>query len=202
MKKQVVFIHGGEAYSQYDAFLEHLRTCEIDPLAKPSSRWHKNLSEDLGSDFEVFSPRMPNTENAKYLEWKLWFERFIPLLKDGVVLIGHSLGGYFLVKYLLEEQFPVSIKALYLVATPFEPDTNGLEDGGDFHFEHGNVPKLAQMAQNIVIVHSADDFVVSVDHAYHYKEALPEAKFLLFQDRLHFWQESFPELITDIQSHF
>ncbi len=199
--QQVIFIHGGEAFSDYGVFLEYLKNETIDPYEKPSKRWHKALPEDLGDTYEVFLPQMPNAENAHYAEWKIWFEKYIPVLRDGVILIGHSQGGYFLVKYLTENGFPVSIKALYLVAAPFEADTfEGGEDGGDFAFDTSRVPELQNMAENIGIFHSKDDFVVPYAHALKYGEALPQAKLRLFEDRVHFWQESFPELIADIKA--
>lgn len=199
MKKQVVFIHGGEAFSDYSVFLESLQQQSVDPYAKPSKRWHHNLQESLGEAYEVFRPSMPNSENAKYIEWKIWFEKYIPFLHDGVVLIGHSQGGYFLVKYLIENTFPVTIQGLYLAAAPFEPDDFGGEDGGDFNFDTKLVPLLSQKAQNIAILHSNDDPVVPVAHAYKYKEALHSAKVVILEDKLHFWQEEFEELIEEIR---
>lgn len=200
MKKQVVFIHGGEAFSDYSVFLERLKEETIDPYAKPAKRWHRALQEDLGDEFEVFTPSMPNSENAKYIEWKIWFEKYLPFLHDGAILIGHSQGGYFLVKYLIENTVPVSIKALYLVAAPFEPDDFGGEDGGDFNFDTTKVGELEHKADRIVIFHSKDDFVVPYSHALKFKEKLPKAELMLMEDRVHFWQESFPELIESVKN--
>jgi predicted alpha/beta hydrolase family esterase len=200
MKKQVIFIHGGEAFSDYSAFIEYLKSDNIDPYEKPSKRWHQRLQEDLGDEYEVFLPHMPNSQNAKYLEWKIWFEKYIPFLHDDVILIGHSQGGYFLVKYLLENGFPIRIKGLYLVAAPFEPDDFGGEDGGDFNFNTAQVPALEDVSERIVLFHSKDDFVVPFDHALRYKNALPKAELFLLEDRIHFWQEAFPELIEDIKA--
>lgn len=200
MKKQVVFIHGGEAFSNYEMFLKYLREDTIDPYKKPARRWHQALPDDLGDEYEVFLPHMPNAENAHYLEWKIWFEKYIPFLRDGVMLIGHSQGGYFLSKYLIENAFPVAIGALYLVAAAFEPADFGGEDGGDFRFDTAQLPRLQDLVQKIVIFHSNDDFVVPVAHARKYKEALPKAELVIFEDRVHFWQESFPELIAHIKA--
>lgn len=199
MKKQVVFIHGAEAFSNYDTFIEYLKQETIDPFEKRVKRWHQKLEDDLGDEYEVFLPSMPNSENAKYLEWKIWFEKYLPYLHDGVILIGHSQGGYFLAKYLVENPFPVVIKALYLVATPFEPDDFGMEDGGDFNFDTSNVFVLQERAENIILFHSTDDFVVPYAHAQKYKAALPHSTLELLEDRVHFWQEEFPELIEDIK---
>jgi hypothetical protein len=142
---------------------------------------------------------MPNKQNAKYQEWKLWFERHFEFLRDGVILIGHSLGGYFLAKYLSEETMPVKVNALYLLAAPFENDNFGEEDGGDFAFDSKNLPRLAQQVAATNILHSKDDPIVPYDYAQKYKEALPEAELITFEDKGHFVLPKFPEFIALLQ---
>lgn len=66
----------------------------------------EKLQEQLGSDFLVYQPQFPNKQNAQYPEWKLFFEKTIAQLEDGLILIGHSLGASFLVKYLSENKIP------------------------------------------------------------------------------------------------
>jgi hypothetical protein len=38
--------------------------------------WKKWLAEGLSQHYEVMRPDMPNTMNAKYAEWKIWFEKY------------------------------------------------------------------------------------------------------------------------------
>jgi predicted alpha/beta hydrolase family esterase len=163
-------------------------------------RWSSTLRQDLGDAFEVFMPAMPNSQNAKYNEWKLWFERHFEYLDQELVLVGWSLGGYFLVKYLLEEEFPFSIKALVLLAAPFAEEALDGEDGGDFVFASERVSDLQNKLKNIVIMHSTDDFVVPYEHALKYAEALPQAELVTFEDRNHFLVPEFPELLAKIMS--
>jgi uncharacterized protein len=201
-KKQIVFIHGADAFSDYESFLNYLRVDEItDPLGvNPSKRWHQTLREELFDTHEVYKPSMPNKENAKYLEWKIWFERYFQFLRDGVILIGHSQGGYFLAKYLSENKMPVSVQALFLLGAPFEKreDVQG-EDGGDFAFDTVNLSNLIGQVSDVHIWHSEDDFVVPYAHALLYKGALPQAALHTFTDKNHFLIEEFPELIEEIQ---
>ncbi len=199
MNKQVIFIHGGSSYSDYDTFIACLKEESIDPFEVKEKRWHQGLAESLGDEYEVFSPRMPNADNAKYLEWKIWFEKYIQFLHDGVVLIGHSQGGYFLAKYFTENSFPVKIAALVFAAAPFEPDDFGGEDGGDFRFDVLALPKLLKITPKIVFFHSTDDFVVPYTHAQKYKESLPDAELLTFSDKNHFLIPEFPELVAYIK---
>jgi uncharacterized protein len=203
MKQQVFYIHGGSAYSDYDAFLDALRSDiprDLPSLPK-TKRWTDTFREDLGPDFEVFMPTMPNKQNAKYIEWKLWFERHFEYLEGDVVLVGWSQGAYFLAKYLVEEDdLPFSIKALFLLAGPFEPADFGGEDGGDFDFDTDDIHTLEEKVSKIHILHSIDDFVVPYEHALKYQKALPSAELTTFQDKNHFLVEQFPELIEKIKS--
>ncbi|MCF7815802.1 MAG: alpha/beta hydrolase [Candidatus Pacebacteria bacterium] len=202
-KKQIVFIHGGNAYSEYKNFLEWLRVKEIeDPLEEGVfKKWQPTLRTSLSQSYDVYYPAMPNSKNAKYEEWKIWFERHHAFLRDGVTLIGHSLGGYFLAKYLSEEKMPVSVHALYFLAAPFENDDFGGEDGGDFAFDSQNLHRLALQVDGVYIFHSKDDSVVPYTHALKYAEALPGAELVSFEDKNHFLHEKFPEIIEHIQKH-
>ncbi len=199
--KQVLFIHGGSAYTEYDAFLQHLKTSELrNPTSDRPVRWSDTLRLALGHEYEVFTPSMPNKDNAKYEEWKIWFERHFEFLQDTAVLIGWSQGGWFLSKYLIENSTPFTIKALFLVAGPFESEDFGGEDGGDFVFDTTRVGELSGKAKRIFIMHSQDDFVVPYAHALKYKNALTDAELVTFTDRNHFLQPEFPELIRMIAS--
>lgn len=202
-KKQIVFIHGGNSFSQHDAFLEYLRMCEIaDPLDEIIvKKWRMTIRDAFHETHEVYYPSMPNSSNAEYLEWKIWFERYFAFLRDGVVLIGHSLGGMFLAKYLSEEIMPVKVHALYLVAAPFEADhfDHDGEDCHDFVFDPKNLPRLAKQVGETYVFHSTDDPIVPYAHALKYQKALPAAELVSFVDRGHFILEEFPEIIEHIK---
>ena len=93
--------------SQKD-YVRFLETREIS--LEKRIRWHGGyLDKELGRKFEIIRPQMPLAENAKYSDWKIYFERHIPYLKNNIILIGSSLGGIFLAKYLSENKFPKKI---------------------------------------------------------------------------------------------
>lgn len=202
MKKQVLYIHGGDYFGEYSNFIEDLRTKTIrDPRGiEKKSIWVENLREDMGEDFEVFMPQMPNKQNAKYEEWKIWFERYFEFLHDDVVLVGWSLGGMFLAKYLSEEKFPFKIKAVYLLATPSGEfaDESG-NDCASFQFSMKNLVNITRQVEKINIWHSKDDFVVNYEQAVLYKKYLEKADFVSFEDKNHFLIPTFPEFISNIK---
>ena len=145
----------------------------------------------LGRNFEIILPAMPNKNNARYAEWKLWFEKFIPHLRSGVTLIGHSLGGLFLVKYLSEKTFPKKIRAIFLVSPP--------RGEGDFTMPK-NFKKLEKQARKIFLYHSRDDRVVPFSEFEKYRKNLGLAVARGFGRRGHFNQGKFPELVKDIRN--
>lgn len=200
-KQQIFYIHGGSAYSNHGAFLEHLRTATPRdlPWLPPRKKWTDTLRADLGDDFEVFMPTMPNSRNAKYEEWKIWFERHFEYLRDGITLIGWSQGGVFLAKYLSENVTPFSINNLFLLAAPYDYFEIKGEDGGDFYPNISNLASIEQKVGHIVILSSEDDPVVPYEHSVKYSGALPKAELMTFKDKNHFLIEEFPELIEKIK---
>lgn len=202
MKRQVFFIHGGDAFSKREDFLRYLSTRPLRNLPGSISAdfWTKSLAEELGEEYEVFMPSMPNKQNANYLEWSIWFERHFAYLRDNVVLIGWSLGGMFLAKYLSEKLFPYKIKALFLLAAPCgnQTDPEG-NDCGRFQFDTSILNVLSKKVESINIWHSKDDFVVPYEQALEYKSHLNKAKLITFDDKNHFLLTEFPELLTAIK---
>ena len=201
-KQQVFYIHGGESYESHEDFLDRLLVRDIRdlPSAPKYTKWTKTLADELGEEYEVFMPQMPNGMNAKYVEWKIWFERHFEYLHDGVIMIGCSLGAMFLYKYYSENQLPFKTKELILMASPV-PELLPAEekDCGDFVYLMADLNKLIKQSQHITIMYSKDDFVVPYEHALKYKEVLPEAELVTFEDKNHFLVEELPELVERIR---
>lgn len=198
MKQQVFLIHGGHPQDSYEAYLAYLRAYPLDLDKHNAQGWKQNLPVRLGEEFDVIAPNMPCKQNAKYLEWKIWFEKFIPFLRDGVILIGHSLGGLFLVKYLSENTLAVSVHSTFLVAAPYSSTTRRPEGLGDFVLGD-DFSRFASQAGEVVIYHSHDDEIVPYSSGQKFLESLPQARLETFEDRGHFNQETFPELEDKIR---
>jgi uncharacterized protein len=197
-RPQIVVIGGGDSFATYDQYLNYWKTrpATLDNFRyRPD--WKYSLPADLGSDFETLVPTMPNRDNAVYLEWQIWFERLLPFLKSDVVLIGHSLGGSFLAKYLSENIFPVRIKALFLVAAAHKNTT----DCGEF-VKLVNLAKVNEQCPRVFLYHSQDDQVVPFSELAVYACELPKAETKIFADRGHFKQPHFPELIEELKKLF
>jgi predicted alpha/beta hydrolase family esterase len=189
MKQQVVIIHGGNTYENYDSFLLDLTQKEVKLEDLRFIGWKDNLANDLGDGYEVLSPRMPNPDNAKFEEWRIWFEKINSLLDDNVILIGHSLGGIFLAKYLSENNSSKKIKALFLISAPHQLEGFTIST---------SIENISKQVNKIYIYHSKDDIVVPFENFEFYKKELPNAEQKIFEDKGHFHIDRFPELVENI----
>lgn len=194
-KKSIVLIHGGTTFDTYDEYWKYLEFCELTIEKINKKDWKDTLFQYL-PEYEIVYPKMPNSKNAQYAEWKLWFEKLFELFSEEVVLIGHSLGGIFLAKYLSENNFPNKISSLHLVAAPY--DTEIIKDSLGTFTLSDTVDKISTKVNNIFLYQSKDDRAVAYEDVLKYKRDLPNAKLIEFENRGHFNQETFPELIKNI----
>lgn len=196
MTQQVIIIGGGDSFNTYEGYISSLKNGEVTiDKFRPRKDWKTNLPQALGEDYEVLMPRMPNSNNARYIEWKIWFERMFAFLNNEVILIGHSLGAMFLIKYLSENTFPKQIKKLFLVSSPYGKNAADL---AEFQLPE-SFELVTKQSKNIFIFHSKDDMVVPFSEFEEVKKRLPQAVVHVFEDRGHFNQEEFLELIELIK---
>lgn len=197
-KLQILLIHGGETFRNHKDYLNYLKKRSVSVEKKP--KWAlEYLDRELGKKFEIIRPKMPLQENAKYEEWKIYFERFIPLLRNNVILIGNSLGGIFLVKYLSENKFPKKILSVYLTCTPFDDTCPSDDLVGGFKLK-SNISLIEKNCQNVTFMFSKDDEVVPVSHAAKYEKKLKKSKIITYKSKNgHFQISVFPEIIRMIK---
>lgn len=189
--KQVLIIHGGESFNSYDSYINSLKTALIDyERLKLQKKWKPWIAEQM-PDTDVLLPTFPNGYNAVYDEWKIYFEKLLPFLEDDVQLVGHSLGAMFITQYLNENTLARPVKRLLLVAGGY--DDEKWEDFGDFKID--SAKNLTKSAEEIHLFHSKDDPVVPFSELAKFQADLPSATSHIFEDRGHFNDETFPELL-------
>ncbi|KQW42466.1 MULTISPECIES: alpha/beta hydrolase [unclassified Roseateles] len=154
-KKHVLFIQGGgEGAHAADA-----------PLAA-------SLRQALGDGYEVHYPRMHGEDDPSLEPWKAQIAAELSPLRGAVTLVGHSLGGSMLLRYLAEQTPPVPIAALFLLAAP-------AWDGEQWVFDELVLPpdlgdQLAAVGR-ITIYHCRDDETVPFAHLALHAARLPRA---------------------------
>ncbi|MFT4311899.1 MAG: alpha/beta hydrolase [Candidatus Woesearchaeota archaeon] len=198
-KIQILFIHGGMTFKSKKDYLKYLQTREISIEEK--IRWHEDFfKKNLGKNFEIIKPRMPLAENAKYDEWKIHLERHFPQLKNNIILIGSSLGGTFLAKYLSEHTFPKKILATYLICPPYDNSLPSEDLVGGFKLKR-DLSLLEKNSKNLYLLFSKDDNVVPVSHAQKFKKKLKNANFKIYESKNgHFKISEFPEIVQMIKA--
>ena len=143
---------------------------------------------------------MPQQDNAKYEDWKIYFERFIPYLRDNVILIGASLGGIFLAQYLSENKFPKKILSTYLICAPFDDTCIGEDLVGGFKLK-SDLSLLPKNTKNLYFMFSKDDDSVPVSHAEKYRKKLPDTNIIIYPSKNgHFNISKFPEIVKMIKN--
>lgn len=197
-KTQILMIHGGVTFRNHRDYLRYLenRTISIEEKVSWTGEYMK---KKLGSSFEIIRPRMPLQDNAKYSDWKIYLERHFPYLKNNLILVGSSLGGIFLAKYLSENKFPKKIRATYLICPPFDNTVEGEDLAGGFCLGR-DLSLLEKNSKNLTLFFSKDDPSVPVSHAQKYAKKLPRAKVVIFESKNgHFKIAEFPEIIKMIK---
>ena len=199
-KKHIIVIHGGSCWKTHAEYLADLRQTKFVTGFYPRAGWHKNLQKDLGAGYQVILPDMPNWQNSRYEEWKIWFEKALAVSGADPVVVGHSLGGIFLSKYFSETTNPPTVRAVLLVAAPYQTAAQD-PDFGNFAMKR-EPKRLGTLGLNLRLYHSTDDPIVAFTDLKKYQKAIPTAVINKYTNRGHFIGNHFPEIVTDIKSIF
>ena len=196
-KIQVLLVHGGMTFKNERDYLHYLKTKEVTTEKKVS--WTGDyLEKSLGKRLEIISPRMPLQDFAKYRDWKIFFERYLSLIKNEYILIGSSLGGVFLAKYLSENKLRKKALSVYLVCPPFDNTLSGEDLVGGFMLGN-DLSLIEKNCKNLHLLFSKDDDVVPISHADKYKQKLKNTHIVIYKSKGgHFKITKFPEIIKMI----
>lgn len=198
-KPHIFIVHGGVTFTNRHEYLDYLRTRKIS--LEKRERWHRAyLDKKLGSQFEIIRLEMPSPDNANYECWKIHFERYLPFLRSSDVVIGISLGGMFLAKYLSENRLARKLLAVFLISPPFDGDLPkpGTMAGG-FRLK-SNLSLLEKNSRFLHLLFSEQDDVVPVKHAVKYAAKLTKAHIAIYPHVAgHFKVPEFPEIVAMIK---
>src|ERR1700754_4544912 len=103
MRKEIFFIHSAGPQGDHVGSTGLIRSLQLS----------------LGNNYMLHHPSMPDPENPRYLEWKFKLQSTLPIGGNKIAIIGHSLGGSVVVKYLSEGLCQVPIAGLFLVGAPY-----------------------------------------------------------------------------------
>ena len=122
--------------------------------------WLKQKLEKLGCN--VIVPKFPTPENQTLENWLKVLKNYKKSYNEDTILIGHSLGGAFLLRVL--EKYKVKIKTAFIIAAPIGilPIKNYQSDKlflGEFAFDW---EKIKNHCGKFFVFHSDDDPYVSL----------------------------------------
>lgn len=141
--------------------------------------------------FEAYNLDMPSTENPVYSEWKKYFEKnYADKVDEKSVLIGHSLGGSFILRYLAETEQKVD---LVILVAPAKTDC-GISEISNFFEKDLDFAKIKKNVRKIVLLGSDNDqFIPKKD--FDDLVANLGAEFVFLPSRGHLMEPTLPELL-------
>jgi pimeloyl-ACP methyl ester carboxylesterase len=163
--RQILFIQGGGegAHDEWD-----------DKLVK-------SLRRELGREYEVRYPCMPDESDPSYARWSAAIRREIADLDEGAVVAGHSVGATILVN-ALAEQPPIGLGAIVLIAAPFVGEGGWPSD----EFEPANdLGARLPPGVRVHVFHGLQDETAPPSHANLYALAIPQAQVCQLPGRDH-----------------
>ena len=197
--KTAIIVHG-----TFDTREEYLQQYECGPM-ETDSHWMPWLARNLIlNDIQAQRPEMPHPYD-KYVKYSEWAETIgnFKINKD-TVLIGHSAGTGFLLKYLAEHP-EMRVGKLVLVAPWVDP--TGIN--GDFMKGWDSDPNLINRAGGVDMIYSTDDInhpdkMMIIDSVKQIVEKYgnePNFRIHKFENKGHFTRRigrEFPELLEAI----
>jgi predicted alpha/beta hydrolase family esterase len=181
MPRQLLFVQGGGGNGAHDAW---------------DSKLVESLERELGSDYEIRYPRMPEEDDPKFARWKLALREEFDNLDDGAVLVGHSIGATILAHTLAEEPPEWPPAGIFLVSMPFIGKEGWPSD--DIKPEPDLDAKLPARSPVYLYQGSADE-TVPVDHADLNAKAIPQAVVRKLSGRDHQLGNDMSEVAADIR---
>ena len=181
MTTQILFVQGGG-----EGVHDHWDNKLVD-----------SLRTELGRDYEIRYPRMPNEADPSYSAWKAALEKELESLHEGAIVIGHSVGGTILVNAIAERRPKVPLGAIVLIAAPF------VGTGG---WPSEDIQKRQDIAARlpvgvpVLLYHGTKDDTAPVEHVDLYANAIPRARVRRLEGRDHQLNNDLSDVADDIRA--
>jgi len=166
---------------------------------KEDKRFVASLRKHLGSTYEVSYPQMPEESDLDYQRWRPQIRKELASMKGNVILVAHSLGGSFLLKYLCEEKIETRVAGLFLIATPYWGGDGWRYEGYEGAALREDFPSRLPKGTPIFFYHSRDDEVAPFAHLALYEDKLPQATIRVLDGRGHQLNNDLSEVAADIK---
>jgi uncharacterized protein len=183
MSRQILFIQGGGSGAH-----------------EANETLVRSLRETLGAAHAVRFPRMPHEDEPDYQRWRPVLAKELSALRGDAILVGHSLGASFLLKYLTEEKIGTRVAGLFLIATPYWGGDGWRYAGFERVALRDNFVARLPPATPLFLYHGRDDEVVPFTHLGLYAKKIPRATVRALEGRGHQLNNDLSEVAADIKS--
>lgn len=162
-----------------------------------NSHWLPWLQKQLLiKDIAAQTPEIPNSWKPDYPTWQREFERYD--ITPETILVGHSCGGGFIVRWLSEHK-DTKVRKVVLVAPWLDPDHADTTDFFEFEID----PDLVKRAARLTIFNSDNDYESVRKSVDKIREVIPDIGYREFHEYGHFTYEDmktieFPELLEEL----
>ena len=187
--KNAIILHGGPSEEEY-----YDKTIP----SQSNSHWIPWLQQQLQvNGIPTATPEVPNAYDRSWKIWQKEVERFD--IGPETILVGHSTGAGFLVKYLSINK-KLSVDRVVLVAPWLDPEREHTKNFfDDFEID----PELVSRTKGMTIFNSDDDQDSVHKTVKILKEKVKNINYTEFHDHGHFCYEEmhtskFPELLEEI----
>lgn len=165
----------------------------VTPIEK---RWMNWLADKLNEkNLNATAIQLPASWNPKYDEWSKEFSNY--KITENTLLIGHSCGAAFFVRWLLQNN--QKVKKLILVAPAKIPETEDDTRKDLYNFE---LPEDASHIAKEIVLFTSNDFPHHLKSRELYKKSL-HPRVVELKDKGHFLffqmgTNEFPELLQEV----
>jgi len=180
MTTQILFVQGGGegAHDQWDKKL-------VDSLAS-----------ELGRDYEIRYPLVPNEADPTYTDWRTALEKEFDRLDEDAIVIGHSLGGAILIRALAECRLKSALTAVILIAAPFVGEGGWKSENTELRQD---IAARLPVGVPVLLFHGTKDEVAPVEHVDLYAETIPRALVRRLNGRDHQLNNDLSVVANDIR---
>jgi predicted alpha/beta hydrolase family esterase len=154
-----------------------------------------SLEQFLKETGEIVYPKMPDENDPDYERWKAAIDTALGKITGKVILIGHSIGSFLLLKYVLNYKIDSNIIGLFFIATPFV-------GAGGWEFDDMAIKEALfskPLPAPLFFYHSTDDTTVPFSHLSLYEKKFPQATFRKIVGRGHQLNNDLSEVAADMK---
>lgn len=158
-----------------------------------NSHWFPWLQKQLLiKNILTQTPELPNAYEPNYEEWKNEYERCD--ISENTILVGHSCGGGFLVRWLSENN--IKVDTVVLVAPWIDPENKKTPSFFNFEIDKN----LTNKANKFHLLYSTDDMPSVIESVRIITSEVENLNVTVFEGKGHFCfddlgTEKFPELL-------